>query len=136
VYEEGVKAAALAQSVTEGGNLFGVFLCTGALASLRAKGSVPEVNALLAEGLQKYAPAFRAMRKVVKGAKEVEPALERLEVLVRLGVDFDRPADVADLRAAIRELLSNLGFDLPRHAHGPGVACELHGKECPGLGGG
>ena len=130
-----MKAAALAQSVTEGGNLFGVFLCTGALASLRAKGSVPEVNALLADGLQKYAPAFRAMRKLVKGAKEVEPAIERVEVLVRLGVDFDRPSDVADLRAAIRELLSNLGFDLPRHAPGPGVACELHGRECPALGG-
>jgi hypothetical protein len=129
-----MKATALAQSVTEGGNLFGVFLCTGALASLRAKGSVPEVNALLAEGLHKYAPAFRAMRKLVKGSKEVEPAIERLEVLVRLGVDFDRPADVADLRAAIRELLGNLGFDLPRHASGPGVACELHGRECPALG--
>lgn len=129
-----MKAAALAQLVTEGGNLFGAFLCTGALASLRAKGSVPEVNAVLAEGLQKYAPAFRAMRKLVKGAKEVEPALLRLEALVRLGVDFDRTSDVADLRAAIRELLANLGFDLPRHAPGPGVACELHGTICPALG--
>ena len=119
-----MKAAALAQLVTEGGNLFGAFLCTGALASLRAKGSVPEVNAVLAEGLQKYAPAFRAMRKLVKGAKEVEPALLRLEALVRLGVDFDRTSDVADLRAAIRELLANLGFDLPRHAPGPGVGGE------------
>jgi hypothetical protein len=129
-----MKSADLAKAVTEGGNLFGVFLCTGALASLRAKGSVGEVNALLADGLGKYGPAFRAMRKLVKGSKDVEPALERLEVLARLGVDFDRPEDVADLRAAIRELLANLGFDLPRHAGGPGVACELHGKVCPALG--
>ncbi|HET8539949.1 MAG TPA: hypothetical protein VFL83_08765 [Anaeromyxobacter sp.] len=128
-----MNAAALAQSVTEGGNLFGVFLCTAGLATLRKKGSVPEVNALLVEGLQKYAPAFRAMRKLVKGSGDVEPALERLEVLVRLGVNFDRPSDVADLRAAIRELLSNLGFALPRHAPGPGIACELHGRECPPL---
>ncbi len=127
-----MKSAALAQSVTEGGNLFGVFLCTGALATIRAKGTVPEVNGLLVEGLQKYAPAFRAMRKVVKGAKDVEPALERLEVLARLGVDFDQPGDVADLRATIRELLANVGFDLPRHT-GPGVACELHGAVCPAL---
>ena len=130
MYDGGMKAAALAQSVTEGGNLLGVFLCTGALASLRQKGSVPEVNALLAEGLRKYAPAFRAMRKLVKGAKDVEPALERMEVMVRLGVDFDEPGDLADLRAAIREVLANLGFVLPRHT-GPGVACELHGKACP-----
>lgn len=129
-----MKGTALAQQVTEGGNLFGVFLCAGALASLRAKGSIPEVNALLADGVIKYAPAFRAMRKLVKGARDVEPALERLEVLARLGVDFDRAGDVADLRAAIRELLGNLGFDLPRHAPGPGVACELHGRTCPALG--
>lgn len=129
-----MNAAALARSVTEGGNLFGVFLCAGSLAALREKGSVPEVNGLLVEGLQKYAPAFRAMRKLVKGAKDVEPALERLEVLARLGVDFDRSGDVADLRTAIRELLGNLGFDLPLHAPGPGVACELHGRECPALG--
>lgn len=129
-----MKATDLARSVTEGGNLFGAFLCAGALASLRAKGSVPEVNALLVDGLQRYGPAFRAMRKLVKGSKDVEPALERLEVLVRLGVDFDRSSDVADLRAAIRELLANLGFDLPRHAAGPGVACELHGTVCPALG--
>jgi hypothetical protein len=129
-----MKAAALAELVTEGGNLLGAFLCSGALASLRAKGSVPEVNAALAEGLRKYAPAFRAMRKLVKGAKDVEPALLRLEALVRVGVDFDRPADVADLRAAIREVLANVGFDLPRHAAGPGVACELHGRICPALG--
>ncbi len=131
-----MKAAALAQSVTEGGNLLGAFLCAGTIASLRAQGSAAEVNALLAEGLQTYAPAFRAMRKVVKGAREVEPALARLEALARAGVDFDRPAAVADLRAAIRELLSNVGFELPRHAAGPGVACELHGKQCPALAGG
>jgi hypothetical protein len=129
-----MKPAALAQLVTEGGNLFGAFLCSGALATLRAKGSVPEVNGVLVEGLQKYAPSFRAMRKLMKGAKDVEPALQRLEALVRIGVDFDRPGDVADLRTAIRELLSNLGFDLPRHAPGPGVACELHGQICPALG--
>ncbi len=130
-----MKASTLAESVTEGGNLLGAFLCAGALASLREKGSVAEVNALLAEGVRKYAPAFRAMRKVVTGAKDVEPALVRLETLVRVGVDFDRAADVADLRGAIRELLSNVGFDQPRHAPGPGVACELHGRVCPALGG-
>ncbi len=129
-----MKSAALAQSVTEGGNLFGAFLCSGTVGSLRAKGTVQEVNALLAEGLQKYAPAFRRIRSLVKGAKDVEPALQRLEALVRVGVDFDRPDDVAALRVAIRELLSNLGFDLPRHAPGPGVACELHGQICPALG--
>ncbi len=129
-----MKAAALAQLVTEGGNIFGAFLCSGNVASLRAKGSVEEVNGLLVEGLEKYAPAFRQIRKLVKGAKDVEPALQRLEALVRVGVDFDRPSDVADLRGAIRELLSNLGFDLPRHAPGPGVACELHGRICPALG--
>lgn len=130
-----MKAAALAQSVMEGGNLFGAFLCTGNVASLRAKASVAEVNGLLAEGLEKYAPSFREVRKLVKGAKAVEPPLQRLEALVRRGVDFDRPADVADLRTAIRELLSNLGFDLPRHAPGPGIACELHGAVCPALAG-
>ncbi len=130
-----MKASALAQSVTEGGNLLGAFLCAGAVASLREKGSVAEVNALLADGLQRYAPAFRAVRKLVKGAKDVEPALVRLEALVRVGVDFDRVDDVAGLRGAIRELLANVGFDLPRHAPGPGVACELHGRVCPALGG-
>jgi hypothetical protein len=129
-----MKAAANAQLVTEGGNLFGAFLCSGNVASLRAKGSVEEVNGLLVEGLQQYAPAFRKIRGLVKGSKDVEPALQRLEALVRVGVDFDRPSDVADLRAAIRELLSNLGFELPRHAPGPGVACELHGRICPALG--
>ncbi len=131
-----MNPAALAQSVTEGGNLLGAFLCAGTLGSLRAQGSVAEVSALLAEGLRKYGPAFRAMRKLVKGARDVEPALGRLEALVGAGVDFDRPAAVADLRAAIRELLSNVGFDLPRHAAGPDVACELHGHACPALAGG
>lgn len=128
-----MKAAELARSVAEGGNLFGVFLCSGALASLRTKGTVAEVNALLAEGLRKYAPAFRAVRKVAQGARDIEPALERLEVLARIGVDFDRPSEVSDVRAAIRELLGNLGFVLPLHAPGPGVACELHGAACPEL---
>ena len=126
-----MKASALAQSVTEGGNLLGAFLCAGTVASLRADGSVAEVNALLADGLRKHAPAFRAMQKLVKGGAAVEPALARLEALVGAGVDFDRPDAVADLRAAIRELLSNVGFELPRHATGPWLGCELHGKDCP-----
>ncbi len=126
-----MKASALAQSVTEGGNLLGAFLCAGTVASLRAQGTVAEVNALLAEGVQKYAPAFRAMQKLVKGARGVEPALARLEALVRAGVELDESAAVAGLRAAIRELLSSVGFELPRHAPGPGVACELHGRDCP-----
>jgi len=128
-----MKASALAASVTEGANLLGVFLCAGALAALRAKGSAAEVNALLADGLAKYAPALRAMRKLVRGAKDVEPALQRLEALVRLGLDLDRAEHLADLRAAIRELLGNLGFDLPHHPAGPGVACGLHGASCPPL---
>jgi hypothetical protein len=127
----GMKGAALAQSVTEGGNVLGSFLCAGTLASLRSQGTSAEVNGLLHEALQKYAPAFRAVRKVLQGGKDVEPALQRLEALVRRGVDFDRSADVADLRAAIREVLAHLGFVLPLHA-GPGIACELHGKSCPG----
>ena len=130
-----MKGAALAQSVSEGGNVLGAFLCTGTLASLRAQGTVAEVNALLGESVRTYAPAFREVRKLVKGAREVEPTLARLEALVRAGVDFDRPAAVADLRAAIRELLSNVGFQLPRYAPAPGVACELHGPKCPAAGG-
>jgi hypothetical protein len=128
-----VKASALAQSVTEGGNLLGVFLCSGALAALRAKGSPAEVNALLAEGIARYGPAFRAMRKLVRGARDVEPALQRLEAQVRLGLDLDRADHLADLRAAIRELLGNLGFDLPRQATAAGAPCELHGASCPPL---
>ncbi len=127
-----MKGAALAQSVTEGGNYLGAFLCAGTVASLRAKGSVAELNALLVEGVQKYAPAFRAMRKLVQGAAAVEPALARLEALAGAGVDFDRAAAVADLRAAVRDLLSALGFELPRHL-GEGVVCELHGATCPAL---
>ncbi len=129
-----MQPAALAQAVTEGGNLLGAFLCAGTVASLRAQGSVAEVNALLADAVRKHAPAFRQLRRLVKGSKDVEPALQRLEALVRAGVDFDRPEDVASLRGAIRELLSNLGFDLPRHETGPGVACELHGRACPAHG--
>jgi hypothetical protein len=127
-----VKGTALAQAVMEGGNVLGAFLCAGTLASLRKEGSVAEVNALLAEGLAKYAPAFRAMAKLVKGGRAVEPALARLEAVLRPGVDLDRPEAVADLRAAIRDVLSNLGFDLPRHA-GSLVACELHGDACPAI---
>lgn len=129
-----MKSSELAQQVTEGGNLLGVFLCTHALRTLRAKGSAPEVVALLAEGVLKYAPAFRAMQRLVHGASDVEPALVRLQALVRLGLDLDRPEHVADVRAAIRELLSGLGFSLPYHAAGPGVACELHGAACPTAG--
>ncbi len=127
-----MKGAALAQSVTEGGNYLGAFLCAGTVASLRAKGSVAELNALLGEGVEKYAPAFRAMRKVVKGAVAVEPALARLEARARAGVDFDRPSAVAELRVAVRDVLSGLGFELPRHV-GAGVVCELHGATCPAL---
>ena len=35
LYDGGMKASALAESVTEGGNLLAVFLCTGALAALQ-----------------------------------------------------------------------------------------------------
>lgn len=125
-----MKGPALAEAVTEGGNVLGSFLCAGTLASLRSQGSSAEVNGLLREALERYAPAFRAVRKVLKGGSDVEPAVARLEGLVRRGVEFDRPADVADLRAAIRALLATLGFVLPRHT-GPGIACELHGKGCP-----
>ncbi len=136
MYDGGVKPAALARSVSEGGNALGAFLCAGTLASLRAQGTPAEINALLGETLRAYAPAFRELRKVVKGARDVEPPLARLEALVRAGVDFDRPEAVAEARAAIREVLSIVGFDLPRHAPARGVACELHGRECPGPGGG
>ncbi len=131
MYDGGVKGAALAQAVTEGGNALGAFLCAGTVASLRAQGSVAEVNALLVESVGTYAPAFRQVGRVVKGARELEPALARLEALVRAGVDVDRPEALAGLRAAIRDVLSRVGFDLPRHAPGPGVACELHGRQCP-----
>ena len=126
-----MKSADLAQQVTEGANLLGVFLCTDALATVRAKGTPAEVNGLLTESLAKYGPAFRAMKKLVKGSKEVEPAIQRLTALVRLGLDLDRPDHVADLRGAIRELLGNLGFALPYHAPRKGVVCELHGRACP-----
>ena len=71
------------------------------------------------------------MKRLVRGAREVEPAIVRLEALTRFGVDYGAAKDVAELRAAIRELLVNVGFALPRHAPGPGVVCELHGKACP-----
>jgi hypothetical protein len=129
-----MKQADLARALSDGANLLAAFLCTGQIASLRAKGSVAEINGLLAEALQQYAPVFRAVRKVSKGMKDIEPALGRLDALVRAGVDFDSPAAVAELRAALRELLGNVGFVLPRHAPGPGVACDLHGRECPALG--
>jgi hypothetical protein len=126
-----MRSNELAQQVTEGGNLLAVFLCTGALERLRASGTPSEVSGVLGEGVAKYAPAFRAMRKLVRGAKDVELPIQRLQALVRFGLDLDRPDHVADLRGAIREILSNLGFDLPRHAAGRGVVCELHGRECP-----
>jgi hypothetical protein len=126
-----MRSSELAQQVTEGGNLLGVFLCADALRTLRARGTPAEVNALLGEGLVKYGPAFRAMKRLVRGAKEVEPALQRMQALLRLGLDLDRPEHLADLRAAIRELLSNLGFALPHHPPGRGVVCELHGAACP-----
>ena len=136
MYDGGVKTSALARSVSEGGNALGAFLCAGTLASLRAQGTSAEITALLAETLRTYGPAFRDVQKLVKGARGVEPALARLEALVGAGVDFGRPDAVAGVRATIRELLSNVGFELPRHAPGPGVACELHGRECPAPGGG
>jgi hypothetical protein len=129
-----MRQADLARALSEGANLLGAFLCSGEVASLRSRGTVAEINALLAETLQQSAPVFRAVRKVSKDMKDIEPALGRLEALVRTGVDFDAPPAVADLRAAIRELLGNVGFVLPRHAAGPGIACELHGRECPALG--
>ncbi len=128
-----MKQADVARALSEGANLIAAFLCTGQVASLRAKGSVAEINALLAEALAQYAPTFRAVRRVSKG-RDLEPALGRLDALARAGVDFDSAAAVADLRAAIRDLLENVGFVLPRHAPGPGVACELHGRECPAPG--
>jgi hypothetical protein len=104
-----MKSDELAAQVTEGANLLGVFLCTEALRTLRAKGTPAEMNVLLAEALLKYGPAFRAMRKLVRGAKDVEPALQRLQALARFGVDFDAPDHLADMRGAIRELLANVG---------------------------
>jgi hypothetical protein len=126
-----MKSDELAAQVTEGANLLGVFLCTQALRTLRARGTPAEVNFLLGEALLKYGPAFRAMRKLVRGAKDVEPAIQRVQALTRFGVDFDAPEQLADVRGAIRELLSNVGFDLPLHAKGRGITCELHGKRCP-----
>lgn len=126
-----MDATELTQSMAAGGNFFGVFLCTGALATLRERGSDPELNALLGRGLATYAPVFRRMQEVLEGASDVEPALERLEVLVRLGMDFDAPADVAELRAAVRELLQALGFELPERRRSKHPACELHGATCP-----
>lgn len=126
-----MKSHELARQVTEGANLLAVFLCSGALRTVRTKGTAPEVNALLGEAVAKYGPAFRGMRKIVRGAKEVEPALVRLEALVRFGVDLENPAHLADLRATIRELLSNLGFDLPLHEPAADVRCPLHGASCP-----
>jgi hypothetical protein len=130
VYDGGVKSSELARAVSEGGNAFGALLCTGALASLRAQGTDAEIAALLADAVRTYGPAFRQVGKLVKGARGVEPALARLEALARGGIDFGRPEAVAEVRAAIREVLSGVGFELPRHA-GPGVRCELHGRECP-----
>jgi hypothetical protein len=130
-----MKSSELAEQVTEGANLLGVFLCTDALQTLRAKGTAAEVNGLLGEALAKYGPPFRAMKRLVRGSKEVEPSLQRLLALVRLGLDLERPEHVSDLRAAIRELLSNLGFVLPYHAPGKGVVCEIHGRACPVEGG-
>jgi hypothetical protein len=128
-----MDAETLARSVQQGGNFLGVFLCTGALAALRARAGSPELNDLLVRGLATYAPAFRAMQQAVEGP-EVEPALERLDALTRLGVDFDAPGEVAPLRAALRELLAKVGFELPGPLRGEGVACELHGAACPSLG--
>lgn len=131
-----MNAAALARSVSEGGNALGAFLCAGTVASLRSQGTAAEIGALLAETVRTYAPAFREVQKLVKGARDVRPALARLEALVGAGVDFDRPEAVAGVRAAIRDVLSGVGFDLPRHPPGPGVACELHGRDCPAAAGG
>ena len=125
-----MDAAALA-TVREGGNFLGVFLCTGALATLRRRASAPELNALLVRGLATYAPTFR--EAVAEAGREVEPALERLEVLTQLGVNFDAPGEVTDLRATLRELLANVGFTLPAPVRGGNVACELHGDACPEL---
>jgi hypothetical protein len=130
-----MKSSELAAQVTEGANLLGVFLCTDALRTLRSKGSAAEVNALLGEALAKYGPHFRAMTRLVRGAKEIEPALQRLIALVRFGIDLDRPEHLADLRAGIRELLSNLGFVLPHHPRRRGIVCEIHGRACPTDGG-
>lgn len=128
-----MKSDELARLVAEGGNLLGVFLCTGALRALRARGTPAEVNALLREAAAKYAPAFRGMRRLVRGAKDVEPALVRLEALARFGVDLDDAAQLADLRATLREILGNVGFELPLHEPRRGVVCPLHGTRCPAI---
>jgi hypothetical protein len=125
-----MDAATLA-TVQQGGNFLGVFLCTGALATLRRRASAPELNALLVRGLATYAPAFRGA--LAEAGREVEPALERLDALTQLGVNFDAPGEVTDLRAALRELLANVGFTLPAPVRGASVACELHGDGCPEL---
>jgi len=126
-----MKAGELAAAVTEGANLLGVFLCTRTLATLRASGTPVEIDQLLAQALAKDGPTFRAMRKLVRGAKDVEPALQRLQALVRFGIDYDSPEHLADVRGAIRELLANVGFAVPPPARGRGVTCELHGEACP-----
>ena len=125
-----MKGRELATKVTEGANTLATLLCAGSVASLRKQGTSREIDALVSQALATYGPAFRAMKKLVRGAKDVEPVLARLETLLRAGVDYGSAEEVAALRASLRELLGNVGFDLPRQA-GPGVVCELHGKVCP-----
>jgi hypothetical protein len=123
----------LARAVQEGGNFLGVFLCAGALATLCERGSAGEVNALLGRGVSTYAPAFRGFAELTGEGGDVEPAIERLEVLTRLGVDVGVPAELADVRAAVRELLGAVGFELPSAPPGESDLCPLHGAACPAL---
>jgi hypothetical protein len=122
---------ALARSVQEAGNLLATFLCAGALGKLREKGTAQELNALVARTLAAHGPAFRGMHALAKGAPDVEVPLERLEVLTRLGLRFDAPRELAELRAAIRQLLASVGFEVPLAARRERAVCELHGAACP-----
>jgi hypothetical protein len=129
-----MTADELAQAVQEGGNFLGVFLCSGALATLRERGSAGEVNVLLGRGVATYAPAFRGFAEISHDGRDVEPAIERLEVLTRLGVDVGVPGELADIRAAVRELLGAVGFELPSAPPGESDVCPLHGRACPAHG--
>jgi hypothetical protein len=126
------KATEWAQTISEGLNCLGVFLCGPALAKFRT-----EAPALLQRWESDYAPRFRQLSQTAPGGDlgVFGTALARISTLVGGSIDLDSPEQLASLRGAMRELITALGFPLPSLSAADAAVCELHGAACPVLSG-
>ncbi len=128
--EPAQQAAHFARIVSEGFNCLGVFLCGPALREVRS-----EVPTLVRQWNDEYAPLFRTLD--LAAARGDTPAfraaLGRIGALTSGGFDPEDAARLAELRAAIRALMTALHVPLPVLSPADAKVCELHGAACPVL---